>query len=689
MAAHDSAPGQGFRRDVEGLRAVAVVMVLLYHIGVGWAPGGFAGVDVFFVISGFLITGLLVREVERTGRISLLAFYARRAKRLFPAAATVLIATAALSFWLLPKTRWNEIGGDVFASAFYFINWQLALRSVDYLAEDSVASPVQHFWSLAVEEQYYVVWPVLLMFGLAIAHRVMPVRRIVWIALIAVALPSLAWSVHQTATDQAVAYFSSATRMWELAIGGAVALAASHWQKLGPRSAIAIGWCGLAAILGSLLFQANTTPWPGFAAALPTLGAAAVIVAGYSAGRAGPAAILATRPFCWTGGLSYSLYLWHWPLIAIATAYYGELPLSYGIAAIAISLALAWLTQRYIENPVRYSSVMSSNPRYALSAGLNFSFIGAVAGLGLALLAAQSVERGGEQVRAAMGARALKNDPRDDPAGAPVDKVAWMVPAPVDALKDVPDLYARKCQAVVATVEPIVCVYGKGDAPVTIAVVGDSKIAQWVPALQLLAERNRWRIVTYTKSGCGFNAATTNVGGKPYTQCDEWNRRVISMLLDAKPDYVLTSQGRSTAAGGGKTSAASREMVDGLVAWWTRLQQAGIVVLALADNPHPGMKVYECVAQNPDKMSVCAFDRKEGAGTPALRQASERVGGSHFIDLTDAICPTARCAPVVGNVLVYRQGSHVTKTYIESLAPRLDRALKAAGVVGAGTSPAQ
>lgn len=676
----------GFRRDVEGLRAVAVLMVLLYHIGIGSAPGGFAGVDVFFVISGFLITGLLVRELDTTGRISLVAFYARRAKRLFPAAATVLVATAALSWWLLPATRWREVGGDTFASALYFINWRLAWRSVDYLAEDSVASPLQHFWSLAVEEQYYIVWPVMLAVGLLCLRRFVSVRAMAWTVLAAVGVPSLVWSVHLTRTDPSTAYFVTTTRMWELAIGGVVAIAAARWSGLNRRFAIALGWAGLAAILCSLLFQSTKTPWPGYAAALPTLGAAAVIVSGYAAGGRGPAALLGTRLFCWIGGLSYSLYLWHWPLIAIAKSRLGnELPLPWGMGLLAVSAVLAWLTLRFVENPIRYSNAMSVHPRYALSSGLNFSLIGAVSGLALVLLASQSANPNATS-RVAAGAQALRDEPRDDPAGAPVDRVEWMRPSPVDAVEDVPDLYADGCQSPVAGTEPILCEYGRRDGAVTIAVVGDSKMAQWVPALQALAERHSWRIVTYTKSNCGFNSAATTIDGKVYAQCQEWNRRVLAAILAAKPDFVLTSQGRGTAVSTDRKVSATTAMVNGLVDWWSRLRQSGIGIIVLADNPNPGMMVYECVANHPTQMSQCSFERKPGAGTAALRKAADLVPGVRFVDLTDAICPTARCAAVIGNVLIYRQGSHITKTYIESMAPRLERALIAAGVDSVGAS---
>jgi peptidoglycan/LPS O-acetylase OafA/YrhL len=253
-AAPASTRGSGFRPDVEGLRAIAVGTVLWFHAGLGGLSGGFAGVDIFFVISGFLITGQLVREVERTGRIALPRFYARRAKRLFPAAATVLVTTAVLTLLFLPKVAWREFGGDIAAAAAYVVNWRLAARSVDYLAEDSTASPVQHFWSLAVEEQYYIIWPVLLLAlaGLIRARR-WPVRTVMAAGLSAIVIPSLAWSIYLTQADPARAYFVTTTRLWELGIGALVAVGATLWTRLAPPLGAAIAWGGLVLIGGGTL----------------------------------------------------------------------------------------------------------------------------------------------------------------------------------------------------------------------------------------------------------------------------------------------------------------------------------------------------------------------------------------------------------------------------------------------------
>ena len=290
-----------FRGDIEGLRAVAVLVVLVDHARLP-LTGGYVGVDVFFVISGFLITTLLVREMTLSGSVSMAGFYARRARRLLPGAAVVLVATAVLTLEFLPRTRWSDTGLDVMSSALYGQNWRLAEQAVDYQAQTDAASPLQHFWSLAVEEQFYFLWPTLL---LAVTVFVRPRPREgrgVWLpgrsrrgdrrstaplllGMAVVAVPSFAWSVLRTASDPQASYFTTTTRLWELAVGGGVAILAPRLATLPPVVAAAMGWTGLAVILGCAVTYTAATPFPGSAALAPVLGAAAVIAAGRAAGK--------------------------------------------------------------------------------------------------------------------------------------------------------------------------------------------------------------------------------------------------------------------------------------------------------------------------------------------------------------------------------------------------------------------
>ncbi len=675
-----------FRSDVAGLRAVAVGLVILFHAGVPAVSGGFVGVDVFFVISGFLITGQIVAEIERTGRVGLLAFYARRAKRILPAATVVLFATAAAVWLLLPRLRWQEIGGDIAAAATYVVNWRFADRAVDYLAGGSEPSPVQHFWSLAVEEQFYAVWPLLIVTMLVVARLVRRtnVRPLLWLGLVAVAVPSFVWSVVATVASPDRAFFISTTRMWELSIGAGVALLAARTVRM-PRSvAIGLAWTGLAATVAAALLVTEHTAWPGYAAALPTLGAALVIAAGPAAGRAGPVRILGLRPFQWVGDLSYSLYLWHWPMLVVAAAWRGDLSVVQGLAVAAASVVPAWLTYRLVENPLRFSRAISASPRLALSLGGNFTLAGVCAGLAIVLLSASAVGSGGIG-RTAPGAAVLLY-PGAATADVVLDGVDFITPDPVRAGADVPDTTADGCFQQMVSAELLWCEYGVPDGATTIALVGDSKMDQWLPAFQALAPRNDWRLVVAFKGACAFSSAAaikSDDPGQPYVDCVQWNKTLLARLVDERPDYVITSQGAARAldASGQATTEA---MVEGMRASWTALTEIVAKIVVIANNPSPPLNVMQCADKNRTRLDACVFDRSRHQEDRAFRVQATAVAAMPsvaLIDLFDTICPgRGACPPVVGDVLVYRRGSHVTATYARSMAPQLAQALTRIGV---------
>jgi peptidoglycan/LPS O-acetylase OafA/YrhL len=679
--------GEGFRPDVEGLRTVAIGTVLLYHAGISLVPGGFVGVDVFFVISGFLITGLLLRELSAKGTISLTRFYARRAKRLLPATGVVLTATVLLTLAFLPRVSWRSISGDVMAAATYVVNWRLAAGSVNYLNEDQAVSPVQQFWSLAVEEQYYLVWPLLLLLA-ALWFRHRSGGRVtngpLWVGLAVIAVPSFAWSLHLTSTNPSVAFFVTTTRMWELAVGAAVAIGAAQLRRLPTRVAVLLGWGGLAAIAAAALLVSASDAWPGYLALVPTLGTAAVIAAGPAAGPAGPVALLGTRPFVWVGGLSYSLYLWHWPIIIAATAHWGgTLTGVQGLLMIALSFVPAYLSLRLVENPFRYARALSRLPRAALAVGAAFTVLGVVAGLGLRSAVPElGVDPGSKQAASARGADALGRAPAKSDAGKPVDSVDWMTPDALKAAEDVPVAYADKCQQTFESSVAKRCVYGDKNADTTVAIVGDSKALQWLPALQELAGREHWKILTYTKSGCPFTDARVANGREEYTTCTEWNHGVLSALKADPPDVVLTSSNKKGALVPGSTRKSTvTAMSDGLARAWKAVTDAGTPVIVVRDNPSPTLNVDKCVAENLKHLTACTFSRANGvrlSGSAPQVLALEQFPQAISLDLTDAICPQQRCAPVIGHVLVYRQGSHLTATYARSLADRLRPAIVAA-----------
>ncbi len=666
---------------------MAIGLVLVYHAGVvELVPGGFVGVDVFFVISGFLITGLLIRELERDGRVSLGRFYARRAKRLLPAAGLVLVVTAALTWASVSVVQWRTFGGDIVGAALYVVNWVLAGRSVDYLAEGVGVSPVQHFWSLAVEEQFYIVWPLLLVLvGWWVRRRSgARLRPVMGVAIGLVIVPSLIWSVVMTASNPEAAFFVTPTRLWELGVGALVAIGATWWLRVPRLVAVVLGWAGLVAVIASGVFLSSAVAWPGYAAVWPVLGTAAVIVAGYTSGRAGAAGLLSWKPAVWVGGLSYSLYLWHWPLLVAAAGFWGELGGKRGLLVAGASFIPAYLSYRFVENPFRFAKPIAKSNRLALSMGANFSLAGVAAGLVLMLVVPQ-VGTNPQEEQAAAGAQAVGSG-TEPPAGslASLASVEWFVPAATQATEDIPPPAAQECHAGQQTSEAQMCELGDPDGDMTIAMVGDSKMLQWWSAVDQVAQDQGWRVISFTKSSCAFSAGMEVRSGEPDTTCAQWNENVLAELLELDPDVVLTS-GRSSEAledWNDPDSGSRAAMADALVEQWTPLTDAEIPLIALLDNPSPNGNVYECVAEHPDDLAECAFgldNAIDSSGASAQLVAAERVDGVQTIDMSPVICPEDNvCVPVIGNVLVYRQGSHLTDTFVRTTSSRLEEELVAA-----------
>ncbi len=665
------------RADIQGLRAVAVLMVLLYHARIPFVSGGFAGVDVFFVISGFLITGLMVRELERTGRLSLPSFWARRARRLLPATALVLAAVSVLTVLLLPQVRWSVTAGDIVAAAFYVINWRLASQSLDYLAQNYAASPVQHFWSLAVEEQFYVIWPVLIVLMAALARRrVWPLRRTLLAGVLAIAVPSLIWSIHLGAGTPS-AYFVTTTRAWELGVGAVVALVAVRLRSLGRRLAQALTGAGVLTLIAVALWLPDTLPWPGSAALIPTLATAAVIGAGPAAGAGGAALVLGLRPLQWIGDLSYSLYLWHWPLIVLATAHWeNTLTPIHGLLVVAASTVPALLTYRLVESPLHHARFLSGAPWRALTLGAACTAIGLLAGFGL-----QSAVPGYQAVPAAQrpGAAALRTSPQ---TAIPRLGTSSITPDPLHAREDLPDLYARKCQDdyVESDVRP--CRFGNTvGGSGTVVLIGDSRAAQWSPTLQVLAGQQHWRLITLTKAGCPFADVQIVKGSRghelAYTSCTDWNDGVRAWLRADPPDLVVTSAFYPYVTSiKGKVQAGPanhQALVDGYHRTWAGLNKTRIPVIALRETPVMGRDVAECVSQHRKALHRCGTLRRKALRTAHILQpAATGLTRSVTVDLTrPGVCPAKVCPAVIGNVLIYRDEHHLTATYARTLAPLL------------------
>ncbi|MGH3278487.1 MAG: acyltransferase family protein [Trebonia sp.] len=670
---------RGFRPDIQGMRALAVTMVVLYHLRSSLLPGGFAGVDVFFVISGFLITGHLLREYRTTGRIRLLEFWGRRAKRLVPAAALVLTVTWVASRFLLPATRLAGTAAQILASALYFQNWRLAGNAVDYLKSDSAASPVVHFWSLSVEEQFYLGWPLLFVVAALVALTAAREARrsrghLAMLVLAgAVVVASLWYSVTYTQANPAGAYFVTTTRIWELGVGGLLALLPARVServgRFGP-----LGWVGLGLVIASAFLLNGTTAFPGASALLPVGGSALLILGGSAAGRFGPSKLTSARSMVFLGGISYSLYLWHWPIIVLWTTWRGHpADLISGPAIVAVSVILSWLTKIWVEDPVRNASLLSGHGWRSVSMAL-----AAVVPVTLAtvFIVGEPAPWNGRLGPDHPGAAVL--------ASAVTGRLKSAPEVPPPAAIELPTYWQQGCLVAEASDVPKECVYGDTKDPVlTVALIGDSQAGDWFTPLQQIAGQRHWKLVTDLHAICPWTSTMMiTKTGAPYTACHAWGAAVVhDMITHIKPDVVITSdiQGLATVKHPDGGASAQQAIGTGMNAYWKQLEGHGTPVIAIRESPVLRVNMPECISKYPKAPWKCAVPRSRAIkpDVPTVYATRAAAGSVPLINMNSLICGPEKCPAVVGNVLVYQDNHHLTRTYSLTMTPYLEKRLLA------------
>jgi peptidoglycan/LPS O-acetylase OafA/YrhL len=693
-----------FRPDIEGLRAVAVLAVVLFHAEVPGVGGGYVGVDVFFVISGFLITGLLWREANTTGRVGLRGFYGARARRLLPASATVGVITMVGSVLLLPPLQVPGVLWDGITSALYVGNYWFIMRGVDYFANHKALSPFQHYWSLGVEEQFYLVWPALILGTAWLIRRLRrrtraeatSSQRPYLVVLALVAAVSLALSLAATPLAPPIAFFSLPTRAWQLAVGGLVALTVGRWGRLSSRASAITGWAGLALILLACCGLSAATPYPGIAALLPTLGAALVIGAGCANPSQGCGRALAVSPMRAIGRISYSWYLWHWPVLLLAPALVGHpLGLAARVAAALVSGGLAVLTLRVIENPLRFAPAVRRSPGRSLALGGVATAIAVCVGLVLLHVVPIPVGRGPAAKPRTITAMPVPPGSTMDAYDAAVQhafaQVREAVAASVD-LKAVPsnldpsfaDLQAEQqaymgkgCLRTPTQGGQPECATGDTASPTTVAVVGDSHAAIWNPAFQRAAANRHWRLETLAKAACPLMPLRVTNSFRPLVEllehCEQWRVEIMARLRAEHPRLVVVSAFRGYGADEAMTgfNAYDPAWIDGLTRLVQQLRGTGARVLVLGPVPDPHSDVPTCLSAHLDDVTSCLPQRSKAVNESgiAAESAAVKAGGGQYADLTDLFCTTDRCPVIVGNTLIYVDSSHLTFEYSRLLAP--------------------
>jgi peptidoglycan/LPS O-acetylase OafA/YrhL len=694
------------RNDLQGLRAVAVLLVALSHAGVSVLKGGYVGVDVFFVLSGFLITGLLLLGAVDKRRVDLRDFYLRRARRILPAAALTLVVTDIVAYRLLNVVRAREAITDSVAAAFFGANIRFAHQGTDYFAQGQPPSPIQHYWSLAVEEQFYLVWPALLglvLFGVALtrhsrrrrAHGHRPrvreaaIRRLL-LAVIVVAVGSLAWSVYETHHQPVAAYFSSFARAWELALGALLAVAGASLARVPALVRRLLGWAGLAGIAASATLFSSSTAFPGYAALLPTVGAALVIAAGLASdgSRLAPGRVLSIAPLRYVGDRSYAFYLWHWPVLVIAADYEGhELGLKVKLLLLVGAFALSMFSYAFVENPLRRIK--------SQSASALFWPVSLAAVVFVAVFAINAIDRKNSQAEMAAVAPELSRagNPtaaanlariqlKQAAATASAAESGTVLPAVVAAVKaadrgehlpsvlapPAPELindYYRYPSGCVANAldktSTSLCRLGNASAHKTLVVFGDSHAQMWMPAILAMAAHDDWAVIPLVKSGC---TPSTWVSNKGRSACHTWYRWAVGQAVKLGPDVTLI---------GGvfdrTTPAAAQRTTDGLSDLTSSMSRHSKHVVLIGDPPGEAQEPVDCLLARHATMQSCA-SAPGRAYLPFYEQVASiaDTGGVEFLDTTGWFCSNDLCPMVIGGTIAYRDEHHISSTYATALA---------------------
>lgn len=685
-----------FRADIEGLRGIAVLLVLLFHASIPGFNGGFVGVDVFFVISGFLITGMLLREYESTGKISLRNFYARRVRRLLPASALVLVVTLIASIIVLPPLSIPSVMVDISAAALYVSNIVFAFRATDYFAAGSAPSPILHFWSLGVEEQFYLFWPAIF---LLVAYGARKLRMRIGIAIAAIGISSFVFATYLVTRAGPWAFFSLPTRAWELALGGILAVFGTKLSKTPHWLAVLFGWLGLTAVIYSGVFIKATAPFPSWPALTPTLGAALLIVGGSRVSRFSSAPFLGMAVPQFLGRISYSLYLWHWPLLVLPLAIKG-LPLNIyersGLALLAIPFAYA--TQRWVEDPLRHGRLIGTLPRKNLLTAAAMAMVIVGASIGTDYLVTTNAHHNTPKMTAEQKAAeidALLNPLAENTksANSRPDTLASPVPANLDpelinAKNDRPLTYVDRChtqQNLLPSTLP--CIYGDITSNTTIMLFGDSHALSWFPAMNILAKKNGWKLLSLTMSACSpadipaWNPSNNSV----MKNCAIWRAESLKKIATAKPLIVVVAgtRGFATIDSKGKLvkgDARSAIWRSGMKRTVDQLKLASKNVIYIGDAPQSLIDPPVCLSAHPKNALECATPVAKAIQNDWISQETamtieEKIS---FIDPGLWICPTSPCPVILGNLLVYMDGGHLTATFSAALASKLRTAISVA-----------
>jgi len=643
------------RTDIEALRAIAILLVVAFHCHIAGIPGGFMGVDVFYVLSGYLITGLLVAETEKTSSLSPLRFYAKRVRRLLPAAALVLLTTLVVGALLFAPRELMLTAQAARANALYVSNLYFAASASDYFSARVTFNPLLHTWSLSVEEQFYLLWPLVIALGLLVWRS----RRALLTSMAVLTVVSFAVDLWLTDHDRVVAFYALPTRAWEFGLGGLAALLPRGSLRLKKATWVAIGWLGLALILGAALVINASMAFPGWLALFPVVGTGLALLACAEQPLLGVGTVFNTAPLQTLGGLSYSWYLWHWPFLVFTAAILPGGSVLARVTAAGTSLGVAYLTHRYFENPIRHNAALVNSPKLTLAVGAALT--------ALSLVVATLALHFGNHLAHTPIMESLERS-RDDFA----------------------DLPRRECVSSDGSSAVKICTFGSANSATHIVLFGDSHAAQWFDALNQLAEREHWKLTTVFKLGCAAVDVNPGIGFDPDTECIAWREQAIHAIGELKPSLVVLGSAtnkldRPENPDAHVSSSMAEDVRAGVLNTLRPLQASGARLALLRDTPEFPFDVSSCLARAGrhswypdgacDMPSAKVLDPQIHA---AEQSAAASLPNVKLIDLTGGLCPQDVCRAVVNGMVMYRDTHHLAGKSAASLGPLLDSQIAAA-----------
>ncbi len=670
------------RADIQGLRAVAVSLVALGHAGVPFLKGGYVGVDVFFVLSGYLITGILLTEALENGRVSLARFYARRARRILPAAVLTLVVTSIAAHYLINFVRARQVVEDTIWASLFAANTHFARQGSDYFEQGQTPSPILHFWSLSAEEQFYLVWPSILalaLFGAILGRRRHPSVRRLLAVIVTAGLASLAWSIYQTTVAPLTAYFSTFTRAWELALGAGLAVTAASLSQVPAIAQVLMGWVGLAGVVSAAALFSSTTAFPGYAALLPAGGAALLIAGGMRAGRErfGVGRLLSVAPLGYLGDRSYAFYLWHWPVLIIAIQYAGyELSVLAKLLLLLGAFCLSVVSYALVENPLRRMSWPTPVGGVAWPASAAIVLLvalvvsGSIDGTARRLEAAASHVRPSALVDTAAAASledpmaplpaviaAVRAAEREEPIPSPLTP-------PVGRLRDDFYQFPNGCTPRGSQTKSRICRLGDRTGTKSIVVIGDSHAQMWMPTILDMADRDGWVVIPFVKVSCIPRSWAESTRG-----CNAWYRWMKRRAAALRPDVTLV-------VGSWSGTWEPRRAIRAVAALTTAMRPHSRSVIVVDDPPGQRRDPTDCVLDSRSNMKTCSrFQTRTQQETSSAIRSNARRQGAGFLETRGLFCaltqpPGARflCPLVINQTITYIDRGHVSRTYALELA---------------------